>query len=98
MTVFKIQFTKKAEDDFSHAFTYFETVQNKLGLKFENEIDNLTVIILRNPFLFQIRNKHFREPKIKKFPYVIVYSVKDDTITIEAVFHSKRSQKSKYKK
>ena len=98
MSVFKIEITLLAEEEYSTAYHSYNEQQSGLGNRFEKETDYLMDKLKENPFLFERKYKHYREANFKKFPYYIVYEIIENTVIIHSFFHSKRNPAKKLKR
>ncbi len=78
-----------ALQDIQQAIDYYDEQQIGLGDTFEEILDNHFTSIEINPF-FQIRYDNVHCLPIKKYPYMIHFTInKDDNIiTVRAVFHT----------
>jgi plasmid stabilization system protein ParE len=47
--------------------------------------------VQRNPSAFQIVHNQVHRALLRKFPYALFYLIRDDTITVIACFHAKRT-------
>ncbi|MCB9226342.1 MAG: type II toxin-antitoxin system RelE/ParE family toxin [Chitinophagales bacterium] len=83
----------EAENDISESFLWYEEQQSGLGNKFERVITDLLADIQRNPLAFQKRYKNIRIAFSQKFSFGIHFIVKENIITIIAVFHTSRNPK-----
>jgi plasmid stabilization system protein ParE len=97
LSVYKIEISTLAEEEYSSAYTYYEDQQHGLGEKFEKEAEHLIDKLKVNPFLFQRKYKYYREANLKRFPYFIVYEIIDNTIIIHSFFHAHRNPARKLK-
>lgn len=92
---FNILLSKKASIEIEEAIEYYNEINKKLSGRFYIEfLENLDYI-RTNPFLFQIKFDTFREIPFKVFPYVIVYEIIENSIIINAVFHTSRNPEKK---
>ena len=75
--------------DVQKAIDYYDEQQAGLGEKFENALNKHLLILEKNPF-FRIRYDDVRCLPVKKFPYMVHFTVNEDeqTVTIWAVFHT----------
>ncbi|WP_438966735.1 type II toxin-antitoxin system RelE/ParE family toxin [Flavobacterium sp.] len=93
--VFNILLSKKASLEIENDIEYYSEINKKLGKQFYSEfLENLDYL-KTNPFLFQIKFDTFREVPFKKFPYVIVYEIIENSLIINAVFHTSRNPEKK---
>ena len=97
MSIYKIEITILAEEEYSSAYNYYEDQQYRLGEKLEKETEYVLDKLKVNPFLFQRKYKHYREAILKRFPYYIVYEIIDNTVIIHSFFHAHRNPKRKLK-
>lgn len=98
MNKHKLRLTEKAEKEYIEAFLYYEEKQPGLGIRFEKELEQLLAIIEKTPLLFAQKYKHFYEPMLKHFPFLIVFEIIDADIIIQSIYHAKQSPKKKYNK
>lgn len=87
--MYEIEFTELALLDFEEAFLYYETQRPGLGddllLCFEEGL----AVIKRTPH-FAIRVDDVRAYNIHRFPYQILYRIKEDKIRVIGFFFGKR--------
>jgi toxin ParE1/3/4 len=89
---FTVVIEKRALKDVQKAIDYYDEQQVGLGKKFKNDLDKHITAISKNPF-YQLRYKDYRALPIKKFPYLILFYIHENsnTVFITAVFHSKQN-------
>ncbi len=83
----KINFHPDAEDEFLHAVDYYEDIQNHLGLEFASEIYEAIERIQSFPQAWQKMTSSTRRCLINRFPFGVIYTLKDDILIIVAVMH-----------
>ena len=83
----------EAENDIQEAFTWYEEKRIGLGCDFLLQIDAGINFISRNPKIHPSEYKGARKHIIKRFPYKIIYIIKEDKIIVLAVIHSRRTPK-----
>lgn len=88
-------FTAQAKADMLAIGTYYELQQVGLGQRFINEIEDVALEIASFPLAYRICLKSARERKMRKFPYLLIYTFEDDLVFIHAVFPSKSNPKKK---
>ena len=98
MSKYKLRLTEKAEKEYIKAFVYYEDKQPDLGFRFEQELEELLIIIDKTPLLFAKKYKNFHEPLLKHLPFLIVFEVIDHDIIVQSIYHAKQNPKKKYKK
>ena len=82
----------EAETDLLQAAQWYEVRSDGLGTAFLQEVDRLLESIRRNPRQFKIRyKKHkLRWRLLNRFPYKVVYLLREDTVHVIAVTHAAR--------
>jgi len=93
----KVVFSTRARQDILTAYEFYEASQRDLGDYFNLQLKACVTSILKVPEGFKIIHKDFRQIKLKKFPYVIIYSVNIDEIVITKIFHTSLNPKKKFK-
>jgi len=95
--MYRLVLTNNAVGDITQGKLWYEDKQTNLGGRFANVIFNSINEIQRHPNPFPNKYKFIREMYVRKFPYVIIYSIEEDIIFILRVFACKQDQKKKYK-
>jgi len=84
----KFVITTKAIINILDAFEYYELAQSGLGDSFLESLELSYQSIDNNPELYKIVFKSFRQAKVKRFPFVIIYTVENSEIIITKVFNT----------
>ncbi len=94
---YTIIFHPKAEKEYLDSVEWYEDAMIELGQEFVDEIENTINRISTNPLLFPVKKFQLREAVVKKFPFVIVFEVKqkENQVNILTVFHTSRNPKKK---
>ena len=92
---FNILWSKKALLDIEESLEWYGEINDTLPKRFYNEVLKNVLLLIKNPYLFQIKFDSFRELPLKKFPYVIVYEIIDNKVIIIAVFHNSKNPDKK---
>ena len=91
--------TPRASLDVVDACLYYESLQQGLSDRFLSELLAAYNKVRENPqhysFISSKRKNKLRDIRVKDFPYLVVFDITDDTVTVYAVFNSHR--KPKYK-
>ena len=90
--------TDKAISDINKAKKWYNEQQENLGEKFTDYVFKFIDDIKNYPTALPRKHKNTREIFIKKYPYLIIYSIEEKVIFILRVFPCKTSPKKKYKK
>lgn len=84
-----ITFLGEASREFSSAYAYYETQQNGLGQRFEEEIDRAIRWLAENPEALPLRRGVYRRLNLHIFPYYIPYVVRGSTLWVLAIAHGR---------
>jgi toxin ParE1/3/4 len=98
MKEFKLIISKKAENQTEEVFFHYNLISDKVADNFLIQLYNCINSIHKNPTIFQVFKKHFRQVPLKKYPYVVVYSIENkNVIVILSVFHTSRNPNKKFR-
>ena len=95
--MYQLILTNKAIDDITEVEEWYEKQQKELGYKFADHIFNCLEEIKRYPLAYPCKHKHTREMYVRKFPYLILYSIEEKILFILRIFPCKTDPKKKYK-
>ena len=79
----RVSFHRLAERELNDAALYYERESPKLGVRFLDEIQRYIDAIVKNPSAGKRVRGEVRRRIVRKFPYGILYSVKNDGIRIQ---------------
>ncbi len=85
-----VSFHESAEIELNEAAEYYESQVKGLGNAFLDDVQLTVDFIQTNPESSPRALKVVRKCLLRRFPYSILYSVKDDVVNILAVAHQKR--------
>ena len=71
-----------------NAYDYYEEKQPGYGENSFSELDACYDKILEQPNSFSYSKKPFREAKVNRFPYVVIYQVDKDEVVVYSVFNT----------
>ena len=86
----RVSFHELAERELNDAALYYEQESAGLGIKFLYEVERYIDAIVRKPSAGQKVRGQVRRRLLRRFPYGVLYSVKDDGIRILAIMNLKR--------
>jgi len=86
----KVSFHPEAEKEFYEAVEYYEKCRKELGLEFAKEVYSTIERIVGFPQSWSEVSKNMRRCLVNRFPYGIIYTVRDKEIIILAVMHLNR--------
>ena len=79
-----------ARREFNDAVDYYEHVNTGLGAKFTDEVDAGFARILEHPDAAPLVAPNVRKLVLARFPYTLVYEIRDDFTRILAVGHQRK--------
>ena len=97
MKRYKLIINKFAEDDLENSMKYYQERSVGLGTEFMLEVKETLKKIEENPYLFQKIEKEARKANVERFPFAILYIVKDMIINVFSVFHFSRNMETENK-
>lgn len=92
---------EKAHEEYIESYLWYELERVGLGDEFADCVERKLQQISEHPeFYSKKHNLRFREAKVERFPYMIVYELfpRKKFIHIVAICHQKRNTGSRYKK
>ena len=87
---FPIIFHDLAEEELNEAAAYYAEARPGLGEAFIAEVQRAVELIAASPLAGRAVEKDVRWWVVKRFPYSVLYRVRDDHIRILAIAHQKR--------
>lgn len=92
--VYRLLISIQAEEDVLNAIDYYDNINPFLGSRFLSELFDAYYKRTDNPeqysYVSSNRQFSFRDLKLKSFPYVIIFEVKDFDIYVTAVLNTHR--------
>ena len=76
--------------EFTEAIDYYESCQKNLGYEFSLEVYETINRIIINPNAWQLMNDNIRRSLVNRFPFGILYVIRNNEILILAVMHLHR--------
>ena len=90
---FRVQITLVTKTNQKQAVAYYkEKASLKVAQNFLKDYEKTLYKIKQNPY-FQIYYKNFRGLPLKKFPYIVFYTIDENlnVITIKGIFHTSQN-------
>jgi plasmid stabilization system protein ParE len=81
-----VEFLTSAQAELAEAVDYYNSQRKGLGFEFAEEIQR----IVQHPRAWTNLSKRTRRCRTQRFPYGVIYQIKDNTILIVAVMHLRR--------
>jgi len=85
-----LKFSIVAEREIEAAADYYENEEAGLGFQFIEELNRAITFVLQFPNAWSPISKRSRRCSLRRFPYNIIYSAQQDTVTIVTVVHQSR--------
>ena len=79
-----------------NAYDWYESQQNNLGEIFLASLNDCFSRVQFQPKANSKIKKNYRQARLKKFPYVVVYEIIKEEIIVFSIFHTSRDPKNKY--
>lgn len=83
----KLRFHPLVESDLRAAIDWYNEISHELGDRFRAAVDGRLDDIVDHPNAFAVAFDHRQFARLKRFPYVIVFRVRDSVVHILGVFH-----------
>lgn len=97
----KIEFLAPAEAELADTISYYNMQSEGLGFEFATEVKRTIERIVQHPEAWAKLSKRTRRCRTNRFPYGVIYQVREETLLIVAVMHLSREPqtwKSRLKK
>lgn len=86
----KIEFLETASQELAEIVQYYNTQAEGLGFEFAGEVRRTLARISQWPEAWALIAKRTRRCRTVRFPYSVLYQVRDNLILVVAVMHSRR--------
>lgn len=80
----------EAEADLAEAYAWYEVKKAGLGSQFNDSVQTALSFISEHPRAFPRVHRQVRRALIRRFPYAIFFTAKDEQVTVVAVLHARR--------
>jgi hypothetical protein len=84
------EFLEPAQIELEEEVRYFNEQRMGLGYEFAREVADTITRILRYPEAWAKLSKRTRRCRTKRFPYGVIYQIRDNKILIVAIAHLRR--------
>jgi len=81
---------EQAEGHALNAYLWYEDQREGLGDEFLKSLEEGYTKISKNPYFYQVKFENKRTLKIKRFPYLIIYEIEENSVIVYAVFYASR--------
>lgn len=90
--ILKPQAIQMAKD----AYQWYEGQRQGLGELFLTELENCLKKVQTTPEANGKVKKNYRQGKLQRFPYVIIYEIIQTEIIVLSIFHTRRNPRHKF--
>ena len=91
---FQIYLQEEAIIDIQEAYFWYESQLRNLGGEFLEELNAVLEKLKQTPQYFGYSFDEFRDARLKRFPYLIIYKIEGNKVYINSVRHIRRKPKS----
>lgn len=88
---YSIKIDTDAYQDIKDAALWYEEQAQGLGGRYKAQVVKQIDSLKKNPLIVAVRYANVRCMKIKKFPFLVHYTVEESMVTIYAVIHTSRN-------
>lgn len=88
--MYEIEFKSEVYEDIKIAYDWYESQRLGLGEDFLLILEESYAKITRTPKLYQDIYRTVRRKLVSRFPYGIYFVIREDTIIVLAILHTKR--------
>ena len=85
-----VEFLTLARDEVREAYDYYNFQQTGLGKRFSAEVQDAVKRMAQHPLAFPVQRGEIRKCLLQRFPYKLLYAIRNDKILIVAVAHQHR--------
>jgi len=86
----KLSYTERSSEDLDIAIAWYEKQRRGLGFEFLDCVEVAIKSIVQSPELYRIYYSQFRCCIVRRFPFVIFYTIEGDAIIVHSVFDSRQ--------
>jgi plasmid stabilization system protein ParE len=100
--MFDVIVTKEAHTDALEAFLYYEEKQPGLGERFLTNLEECYLSLVEHPTHYGLIDedplKILRDLKVDKFPYVVVFEIRETLVVVYSVHNTYKHPANKLRK
>ena len=92
--VYEIILEQRVAGDFETAFLFYEAISPALSNNFTNLFELAVDKIKKKPYNYFNLTKKLRRITLGKFPYLIIYKISGEKVTVIGLFHQSSKSSS----
>ena len=85
----RIRILSPAQDEISRIIDFYDAKTAGLGLDFLDDLDRVWPALLEYPELGASHSRDVRRVVLRRFPFVVLYSIEPNEIVVHAVAHQR---------
>jgi plasmid stabilization system protein ParE len=86
----KVVFLEAAQKELEEAVAYYDARRQDLGDEFATEVERAASRLVARPTSWALLSPRARGCRTRRFPYQLVYQIREQEILIVAVMHQRR--------
>jgi plasmid stabilization system protein ParE len=90
---YQLEITDAAKQDLQESYDWYERKLSGLGDDFISAVEDQIVLIAEHPDSYERFQDDYRKVNTRRFPFKVIYSVKENLVTIWSVYHHSRDLK-----
>lgn len=88
---YRLHVVEEAIEETTEAYTWYEEKQVGLGERFLTELEEMFYHIQANPLAFKQNYRKVRIAILSTFPFMVIFTIKEEDIVVHSVFHTSRN-------
>ena len=98
--MYKIVLRPRAAKEYLESIIWYQERSLEAAENFVTAVNTAFTSIELQPASYKKIYKHFREIKLKKYPFTVIYFIDEETkrIVITTIFHNKRNPSKKFER
>lgn len=94
--MYQLEIKPRAITASREAYVWYETQNPGLGERFLEVLTSVLKKIELHPELYSKIEKSYRQARLHRFPYVVIYEIMGDKVVVLMVFHTSRRPSSRF--
>ena len=91
----KLRYTSRAKDELEIVLVWYERQRKGLGCEFLACVEVAIQFIIENPRMYRTYYSIFHGCVIRRFPFLIFYTIEDKEIVVHSIFDSRRNSENR---
>ena len=91
-----IEVRQEARDEIEAAYLWYFSEEPSWGEGFLEDLERGKWLICRAPSAFPNKYKDYRDCPLERYPYILIYALRQGKVVLFSVFHTSRDTDEKY--